>query len=434
MTISPSDHSQDNGKMSSLMKLSSLSNLIVAGALVMAGGVFQYQFNPIGKVIAQNGSTSGDLSASKLATLVNSDQPASRKDVDFGIFWEVWGLLEKDYIDQEKLQSDAMVHGAISGMTASLGDPYTMYLPPDLNEKSAQELAGAFYGVGIELGYIDGVLAAVAPLAGTPADKAGVRAGDLIIKVKDEAKGLDESTEGWSLSKAVDTIRGPKDSPVILTLVRKDTPEPFDVTIKRGEIVVKSAEVEFVEYAGKRVAHVKLSRFGERTVSEWDGVVSQILAEKGKIAGIVLDVRNNPGGLFDDSLTIASDFIEDGTVVSQKNKNGQQDFAAKGKARLAGIPVELLVNKGSASASEIVAGALRDQLGAKLIGQKTFGKGTVQDRRELSNGGGIHITISRWLLPKGDWIHEEGIPVDVEIEQDFNTEIDEQLNKAIEVL
>ncbi len=401
----------------------------------MAGGVFQYQFNPIGKIVsAKSGTNAGDISASKLSQLVNEDAPASKKDVDFGVFWEVWGLLEKDYIDQEKVQPDAMVHGAIAGMTSALGDPYTMYLPPDLNEKSAQELAGSFYGVGIELGYIDGVLAAVAPLAGTPADIAGVRAGDLIIKVKDEAKGLDKSTEGWSLNEAVEAIRGPKDSPVILSLVRKETPEPFDITIKRGEIVVKSAEVTFVEYAGKRVAHVKLSRFGERTVGEWDGVVAQILAEKNKIAGIVLDVRNNPGGLFDDSLTIASDFIEDGVVVSQKNTTGQQDFKAKGKARLVGIPVELLVNKGSASASEIVAGALRDQIGAKLIGEKTFGKGTVQDRRELSNGGGIHITISRWLLPKGDWIHDEGIPVDIEVEQDFNTEADEQLNKAIEVL
>jgi len=319
-------------------------------------------------------------------------------------------------------------------MTASIGDPYTMYLPPELNERSAADLAGSFYGVGIELGYVDGILAAIAPLSGTPADKAGVRAGDLIINVKDEAKGFDESTEGWSLNKAVENIRGPKDTPVILTIVREGETEPLEVTIYRGEIIVKSVEVDFVENTGKRVAHIKLSRFGERTNAEWDEVVTEIVAQKDSIDGVVLDMRNNPGGFFNDAIYIASEFIKSGVIVSQKDVLQQQDYQAQGKGRLVGMPVEVLVNKGSASASEIVAGALRDQLQAKLVGQKTFGKGTVQDRRELSNGGGIHITIARWLLPSGEWIHENGIPVDVEVEQDYDTEADEQLLKAIEVL
>lgn len=419
-----------------MSKKNSLSNFIMAAALVLAGSLVEYRFGYLEKITSGSprGALSGDARAEQLSKLIATDKPRDKSQVDFGVFWEVWRLLEQDYIDQEKLNADEMVHGAIQGLTASIGDPYTMYLPPELNERSAADLAGTFYGVGIELGYVDGILAAIAPLAGTPAEKAGVRAGDLIIRVKDEAKKLDESTEGWSLSKAVDNIRGPKDTPVVLTIVRKGEDAPFDVTIYRGEIVVKSVEVEFVQSSGKRVAHIKLSRFGERTNSEWDEVVSQIVAQKNSLDGVILDMRNNPGGYFNDAIYIASEFIRSGVIVSQKDVDNQLDYQVQGKGRLVGMPVEVLVNKGSASASEIVAGALRDQRKAKLIGQQTFGKGTVQDRRELSNGGGIHITIARWLLPSGQWIHDEGIPVDVEVEQDYDTEVDEQLLKAIEIL
>ncbi len=413
-----------------------LTNFIVAGALIVAGLLVEYRFHlleNIGNGIPQS-AIARDSSADQLAKLIDADVPHDKKTVDFGVFWEVWRLLERDYIDQEKIDADTMVHGAIQGMTASIGDPYTIYLPPEQNERSAADLAGAFFGVGIELGYIDGVLAAVSPLVGTPAEAAGVRAGDLIINVKDEAKEIDESTEGWSLNRAVEVIRGPKDSPVILTLVREGESEPFEVTIHRGEIVVKSVELAFVEHAQKRVAHIQLRRFGERTLSEWDEVVAEILSQRNSIDGIVLDMRNNPGGFFDDAIYISSEFISSGVIVSQKDVAQQQDFKTRGKARLVDIPLEILVNRGSASASEIVAGALRDQLGAQLVGQQTFGKGTVQDRRELSNGGGVHITIARWLLPSGEWIHEEGIPVDVEVEQNYDTEVDEQLEKAIEVL
>jgi len=268
-----------------------------------------------------------------------------------------------------------------------------------------------------------------------PAEQAGVKAGDLILHIKDAAKGLDEETNDWTLNDAVNKIRGERGTSVILTLLRPDeNTEPFDVSIKRDEIVIPSVELEFVEHADKKVAVIQLSRFGERTQAEWEEVVQKILEQKGSLSGLVLDMRNNPGGFFEGAINISSEFIESGTVVSQKDRLFNQDFEARGKARLAGIPVEVLVNKGSASASEIVAGALRDQLGAKLVGTKTFGKGTVQDRRLLSNGAAIHITVARWMLPAGDWIHEEGIPVDVEVEYNPETEVDDQLNKAIEVL
>jgi len=206
------------------------------------------------------------------------------------------------------------------------------------------------------------------------------------------------------------------------------------VDVKRDEILVPSIELSFAEYQHKRVAHISLSRFGDRTKSELDDMVSKILIEKPKIAGIVLDLRNNPGGYFDAAIEVAGEFVKDGVVVSEKGKYDQKDFRAHGQARLANMPVILVVNKGSASASEILAGALKDLRKVKLVGEKTFGKGTVQDARQLDNGAGLHVTVARWLLPQGEWIHETGIPVDVEVKDDPDTETDEVLNKAIESL
>ena len=252
--------------------------------------------------------------------LIGSAQPSNEK-INFDTFWEVWGYLERDYLEPEKLDAEQMVDGAIAGMTASLGDPYTVYLPPEENQRSAEDLAGSFYGVGIELGYIDGTLAVVAPLPDSPAEKAGVLAGDLILHVKDEKKGLDEDTTGWSLDEAVNKIRGGKNDIVSLTLFRPDSGrDPFVVDVARDEIIIKSAQLEFVESAGKRVAHIKLSKFGERTQSEWDQIVSQVTAEKNQLTGIALDMRNNPGGFFDVSIDLAGDFFRNGIVVSQQGK------------------------------------------------------------------------------------------------------------------
>lgn len=365
--------------------------------------------------------------------LVNTDQPEEFKDVDFEQFWEVWGMLRDEYLDPEKIDDEELVYGAIKGMTAAVGDPYTVYLPPEADKRAAEDLAGAFYGVGIELGYVDNTLAVVAPLKGMPADQQGVQAGDLILHVRDDRKDLDSDTLGWSLNEAVNNIRGERGTEVTLTLYRKDNgAEPFDVTIKRDEIVIPSVEVEFVEHQGKRAAHIQLSRFGERTEQEWDSIVQEINAQRNSVDLVVLDMRNNPGGFFDGAIMIASEFANKGIVVSQQGKYNKRDFQVKGKARLTTIPLVVVVNRGSASASEIVAGALRDLKDVKLVGEKTFGKGTVQDRRQLDMGGGIHITIARWLLPDGGWIHEDGIPVDVEVKNDPETEADEVLLKAIE--
>ena len=372
-------------------------------------------------------------SQSTTSRVVNISQPGQFKDVSFQQFWEVWQLLETDYLDATKIDQEQMVYGAIQGMTAAIGDPYTMYLPPEQDQRAEEELAGAFYGVGIELGYIDGTLAVVAPLKGMPAEQAGVKAGDLILHVRDDRKGLDEDSAKWSLDEAVTKIRGEKGTEVTLTLYRKTNgAEPFDVSVPRGEIVIPSVELVFVEENGKRAAHIQLSRFGERTKAEWDAIVGQILVQEDSVDVILLDMRNNPGGFFDGAIMVTSEFVKSGTVVSQQGKFSTKDFKVEAGGRLAAIPLKVLVNKGSASASEIVAGALRDLKQAPLVGEQTFGKGTVQDRKQLPDGGGIHITVARWLLPNGGSIQDGGLPVDTEVKDDIETEQDEVVLKALE--
>ncbi|MBT3250038.1 MAG: PDZ domain-containing protein, partial [Candidatus Pacebacteria bacterium] len=358
------------------ISISVLRNFSLGLLILILGAVLGYRY----------GQVDTGFNKVPLSQIIKTQTPDERAGVDFSVFWEVWGYLDQTYLNSEDLDAVTMVDGAISGMTAAIGDPYTAYLPPKRNQRSAEDLAGSFYGVGIVLGYIDETLAVISPLDGTPAAEAGIQAGDLILHVKDENKSLDEDTVGWTLDEAMEKIRGRKNTHVILTLLRKNGPEdsygdPIEFDITRGEIVVESVELKFVEHSGKRVAHLKVSKFGERTPQEFDQAVKQILADKGRLDGILLDLRNNAGGFFDGAIDLASEFIDEGVVVSQKGKFTKRDFRTKGKARLANFPLLVLVNRGSASASEILAGAIRDQLDVKLIGENTFGKGTVQDRR-----------------------------------------------------
>ncbi len=409
-------------------------NLVIGALVLVLGVVVGQRYQPI-PGLETDGRGYQSQQTLPSFNVLNTQAPEEFKDVDFDQFWEVWRALQQEYLDSGKLDQEKMLYGAIRGMTAALEDPYTVYLPPEQDQRAAEDLAGSFYGVGIELGYIDNTLAVVAPLKGMPADQAGVKAGDLILHVRDEAKGLDADTSGWSLSEAVDNIRGRKNTPVILTLFRRTNgAEPFDVELVRDEIVIPTVEVETIEHDGKRVAHLQLFRFGERTEGEWNEAILKIRQEKDQLDGIVLDMRNNPGGYFDGAIQVASEFIEGGTIVTQQGKFNSRDFEARGNALLADEPLAVVVNRGSASASEIVAGALRDQRGVSLVGEQTFGKGTVQDRKELDGEGGLHVTIARWLLPGGDWIHDGGIPVNIEVTDNPDTPEDEVVLRAIEAL
>ena len=379
--------------------------------------------------------------------VINRLAPDQYQNVDFSLFWEVWAKLENEYLDSDKIKPDQMVYGAISGMTASLQDPYTVFLPPTQNQQAKEDLNGEFGGVGIQLGYIKRQLAVMAPLEGHPAKQAGVRAGDLIIHIKDADKGVDQDTGGLSLPEAVTLIRGKKGTKVTLTLVHEKEEQPVEIEMVRDTITIPSVEVEFGKMANGKwqidkdkgsIAWLKLHRFGENTDSEWLKAMEEIVAQRNKIkdsAGVILDLRDNPGGYLAGSVFVGSEFIKDGVIVQQQGKTATETFSVNRRGKLIDVPVVVLVNKGSASASEITAGALRDRLGVKLVGEKTFGKGTVQTAEDLRNGAGIHITVTRWLLPGGSRIPDDGLEPAVAVEDDKETtDRDEQLEKAVEVL
>lgn len=383
----------------------------------------------------------------KLALTKLERQPIKQTTVNMELFWRVWDKLQESYLIKEDLKPQEMVWGAIKGMTAALDDPYTVFLPPEQNKTVKEQLNGAFEGVGIQLGFKDNQLAVIAPLAGMPAEAVGVRAGDLILHIKDAAKEVDVDTAGMSLPEAVKIIRGKKGTPVSLTLLHEGESEPVTVEIVRDTIVIKSVKVKFgrVDEVGKwvdggqpAVAYLWLSRFGGRTEQEWNEAVREIVRYRQPLAGIVLDLRNNPGGYLQGAVRYASEFLEPGLfVVKQEDARGNiETYSVKGRGRLLSQPMVVLVNGGSASSSEILSGALQDHGRAKLVGEKTFGKGTIQEALDLGEGAGLHVTTAKWLLPSGRWVNEiKGITPDIEVEDDKKTtDIDEQLVKAVELL
>ncbi len=366
--------------------------------------------------------------------VVNKEPPAS-VNVDFKLFWDTWDLLSREYLDKKQIDSQKLFYGAISGMVSAVGDPYTVFLPPEAQKFSKEDLNGSFEGVGLELGFNEEKqLVVIAPLDGTPAYKAGLKPQDLILKIdgKDSTK--------LSLPEAVKLIRGKKGTEVILTIFREGEDEPKEIKLTRDNIIVKSVILSFKESKeNKKIAYLKLTRFGERTKDEWQAAVSDILASGS--FGLVLDLRNNPGGFLDGAVFIASEFLENGNVVLQENQKGERlPYGVIREGKLLKLPLVVLINKGSASASEIVAGALQDRKRAKLVGEKSFGKGTIQEAEELPGGTGIHITTAKWLTPNGRWVNDtQGLEPDVKIDKDEDKDLpvgrqDLQLEKALELL
>ena len=367
--------------------------------------------------------------------IISREIPPGYQDVDFAQFWQVWDALESEYFDKDKIDSRQMVYGAISGMVSALGDPYTVFLPPSDNKIFQEDLNGNFEGVGIQIGFRGSSLAVIAPLPDTPAEVAGIKAGDYITGIIDEGKDLERNTIGITLPEAVQAIRGPSGSTVTLVLSRDGVDEAIRVDVVRKSIDVPSVILDYVEGEdGNTVAHIQVLKFGAETLDEWNKAVRDVL--KSNASGVVLDLRNNPGGFLQGAVDLASEFTENGTViVIEEMANGEKaNFESDRIPKLAGYDVVLLVNQGSASASEILAGALSEVMGYKLIGETTFGKGTIQQPKQLENGSGLHITTSRWLTPLGNWINDTGLEPDVTVEDDDETVEDEQLLEAIKAL
>ncbi len=360
---------------------------------------------------------------------VSNEQPPKDVDIDFRLFWETWDLVSRKYIDKKAIDPQKMYYGAIEGMVRAIGDPYTAFLPPEAQKSTKEVLGGSFEGVGLQLGFNkDKRLVVIAPLKGTPAEKAGVMSGDLILKIDDK------DATNLSLPEAVNLIRGTKGSEVNLTTYRENDSAPKEVRLIRDTIVVKSVDLVMKESkSGKKVALIHLSRFGEKTKDEWDEVVTAALNQGAQ--AIILDMRNNPGGFLDGAVYIASEFISKGVVVSQENGDGERISESVTRVgKLTNLPLVVLINKGSASASEIVAGAIQDTNRGKLLGETSFGKGTIQTPESLSGGTGIHITTAKWLTPNGRWIHDIGLEPEIKVEPGDDPTKDPQLERALQEL
>lgn len=389
---------------------SAIGACLIVGIVALVGGI-SLQNTDIGVKISEQLSSFG-------AKENNEELP---KDLDYASVERVYDELRTTYYG-ELTHADIM-DGLKEGLTRATNDPYTTYLNEEAVKNFNVSLNQEFSGIGAEIAVKDDQLQIVAPLSDTPAERAGLRAGDLIVEIEGE------STEGITVEEAVAEIRGEKGTDVTLTTFRDS--QQREITITRDDIDVPNAEGEVLE---GNIGYIELSTFGNDAVSEVEAIARDF--QRQDVNGIVLDVRNNTGGLLDSAVKIADLWVDGQTVVDQRgNQSGELNATPGGTFN--GTPTIVLINGGSASASEIVAGALQDYGLATLVGETTFGKGSVQTLENLPDGSQLKVTIARWYTPHGQNIDEEGIAPDEEVEltqEDFDNDRDPQLDKALEML
>ena len=381
------------------------------------------KLNPLTLIIValvafQLGNSKGQLECSVCAP----------EDVDFSLFWEAYNELQNKFVKANVLVDQTMVYGAIQGMTASLNDPYTMFFSPEETQTFLEDVNGHFEGVGMEVGIRDDQLQVVAPLKGTPAEEAGFMAGDQIVSID----GV--STIDLTVEEAVGLIRGAKGTDVTLTIYRSSWGELKDITVTRGVIEVPSLEWEIID---DNIAYIQLYQFSRLASNDFRKAAYEIV--NSDVDKIILDLRNNPGGYLEVSIDIAGWFLNrDEVVVIENLRDGQEQIhKSNGNGLFNDYNVVVLINQGSASASEILSGALRDNNGTLLIGKKSFGKGSVQQLEDLTGGSSLKITIAEWLTPNSNLINDIGLEPDIEVdytEEDYLNSEDPQLLKAIEVI
>ena len=345
------------------------------------------------------------------------------------IFGEVLEKIKKDYVDD--VNQSEMMDSAINGVLQSL-DPYSAYMSPELFKEMQTDTRGEFGGLGIEIGMEAGVVKVISPIDDTPAAKAGIKAGDYIVKI-----GKDQ-VQGKSLMEAVKLMRGPVGTSIDLTIRRKNVKKPLEFKITRKIIEIKSVNSEILG-KNKDLGYIRLKSFNENTDKQFLDIVKKF-EKNSKIEGYILDLRNNPGGLLTQAISITDFFLDDGEIVSTKGRKASETrkFFAKKGDEIRGKPIIVLINNGSASASEIFAGALKDHKRAIILGENSYGKGSVQSIIPLRNGGGMRLTISKYYLPSGDSISEVGVTPDIVVEEtgdDFkiNSKNDNQLNYALKL-
>jgi len=353
------------------------------------------------------------------------------QEIDFSLFWEVYHKLQEKFVDKGKFDVQKMIYGAISGMVKSLGDPYTVFFPPEETKRFEEDVKGVFEGVGMEIGIRKGQLQVIAPLEGTPAQRAGLRPGDKILKINDTP------TSDLTIDEAVNLIRGPKGTEVTLTIFREEWEKTKEIKVVRDVIEVPSLKWEMKEINGQKIAYIQLYQFSEKASFDFRKAAIEILESPAQ--KIILDLRNNPGGYLEVAQDITGWFLEKGKTVviedfGQGNKN---EYKSQGPGTFSDYKVVILINQGSASGAEILAGALRDNRGILLIGEKSFGKGSVQELEKLKEGSSLKITVAKWLTPKGELITDVGLTPNIKVEmteEDYNEGKDPQLEKAIEVI
>ena len=357
---------------------------------------------------------------------VNSAENNVYQKID--LFGEVLEKINKEYVDEIN-QSESM-DSAINGLLQSL-DPYSSYMSPEIFDEMQTETSGEFGGLGIEVGMESGVVKVISPIDDTPASRAGIKAGDYIIKINDI------QVQGKSLSEAVDLMRGPVGSSINLTVRRIGKKKALNFNIVREIIEIRSVRAELLK---KNIGYIRLTSFNENSSEQIKGQIKKFKSNK-NINSYILDLRNNPGGLLSQAIRISDFFLDNGEIVSTKSRKASENrkwFAKKGDL-IDGKTLVVLINYGSASASEIVAGALKDHKRAIIIGENSYGKGSVQSIIPLQNKGAIRLTIAKYYLPSGKSISEVGVSPDIEVNEDsdkfrIKTETDNQLNYALKLL
>lgn len=358
-----------------------------------------------------------------IGNAVSNREPETTAE-QFQILDEIRAILEKEHFSRDSLDSETLTREAINGMLRSLDDPYAAYMSPDRHAIESQDLSGRFEGIGAQVEMRDGKITIVSPMAETPAERSGMRAGDIILSINGE------STEGFSLLQAVNKIRGPRGEAVLLDVLHRGEQEPVELTIVRD--VIRMTSINFKMLVG-RIAHIRISDFWESTEQELREALEKV--DRFQARGLILDVRNNPGGLVQSVVDVTTHFIDGGIVLYEIRGDGsRRDWNANSDGLAREIPLVLLVNGGSASGSEVLAGALMDYEQATVIGVTTFGKGSVNTIRDLSDGSGLVFTVARWYTPEGNLIEGEGLQPDIVVDQPEDDPDDIQLDKAIEVL
>jgi len=360
-----------------------------------------------------------------------SDTPAATAEPSaeelFAPFWQAWGLVHERFVDQP-VDDVALMRGSINGMLEALGDEHTSYMDPDEYLQANTELSGEYEGIGAWVDTGGEYLTIVAPMPGSPAEKAGVKAGDVVVGVDgNDMTGIDPSL-------VVKRILGPEGTTVRLTLRREEVPDPIEVSVTRESILVPSVESKMLE---GNVAYVRLLTFGDGTTRDLQAALDTLMAENPR--GLVLDLRGNGGGYLNTAVEVTSEFLGEGVVLTERFGDGTEEvYHARSGGLATEIPMVVLIDAGSASASEIVAGALQDHGRAILVGETTYGKGSVQDWVTLDgDGGAIRVTVARWYTPNDRQINEEGLKPDLEVlisEEDIAADSDPQLDRAVEAL